>query len=655
MPRSPTPDPLAILDALPAPVVCLDLRERYTFLNTAAETATMWPRADALGRTPAEIGIPPHICEEVSRKIVEVAATGQPTEYVVEYPGPTGLVVYRVTLVPHRDATGAVSGVVGLGTDVTALVHSDRALRESEERHRQTVEAAFDAIVTIDPAGLIVGWNRGAKRVFGYTAEEVMGRSVALVIPNRYLADHRTALSTFDPDRSSCVQDRILELVGVRKGGEECPVEVALTHWGTGADRRFTAIIRDVTERKHAEDARRELEADLRAKEQQQKDDRQLLHSQKLESLGVLAGGIAHDFNNLLTGILGYASLSRMRVPQNDPIVGDMKRIETATERAAELCQQLLAYAGRGQFVVKPVDLNTLTQEMAQLLGTVLSKKAVLKYDLTSGLPRVQADATQLRQVVMNLITNASDALETRSGVITLTTGLIDADAHSLAEIQDAEELTPGRYVYLEVSDTGCGMTDDVRAKIFDPFFTTKFTGRGLGLAAVQGIVRAHRGAIQVHTQLGKGTTFQALFPALDHPSDVAADVPAVPVMGGRGRRILVVDDEEDVRVFARKVLELSGFAVTVAVDGLAGVEAIAAEPAEFTLVLLDLTVPRLSGSDAYREMRRHQPDVRVVLTSGFAAQQALSGFAGKGLVGFLRKPYRSDDLLKIIFDAVGV
>ncbi len=377
-----------------------------------------------------------------------------------------------------------------------------------------------------------------------------------------------------------------------------------------------------------------------------------MLQSQKLESLGVLAGGIAHDFNNLLTGMLGYASLTRMRLPPGDPIGEDMKRIESAAMRAAELCQQMLAYAGRGQFEIQPVELNVLTQEMAQLLATVLSKKAVLKYNLTAGLPSVQADPTQLRQVVMNLITNASDAIGERSGVITLTTGLIDADSRYLTEIQTAEELKPGRYVYLEVSDTGYGMTDEVRAKIFDPFFTTKFTGRGLGLAAVQGIVRGHKGGIKVHTQPGRGTTFKVLFPALAGDAEVVRPA-AQPTMTGRGRRVLVVDDEEDVRVFARKVLEIAGFAVTVAVDGRCGVKAFT-ESHAFSLVLLDLTMPRLGGSEAYREMRRHRADACVVLTSGFAAEEATTGFKGKGLAGFLRKPFRADELLKTIFDVVG-
>ena len=265
----------------------------------------------------------------------------------------------------------------------------------------------------------------------------------------------------------------------------------------------------------------------------------------------------------------------------------------------------------------------------------------------------MRADATQLRQVVMNLITNASDAISA-SGVVTLTTEAIDADARYLAEIQAPEGLAPGRYVVLEVSDTGCGMTDEVKARIFEPFFTTKFAGRGLGLAAVQGIVRAHHGAIKVHSQADTGTTFRVLFPALDERAEPGAAGAALPARSGRGRRVLVVDDEEDVREFVRKALEMAGFAVTLADDGQSGIEAFAAGPDGFALVLLDLTMPRLGGADAYRVMRGQRPDVRVLLTSGFTAKEATAGFGGEGPIGFLRKPFRADDLLAAVFGAVG-
>ncbi|MBP3959082.1 PAS domain S-box protein [Gemmata sp. G18] len=638
----------AIFDLLPTPVVGFDRDGRHTFVNPAGCRMIGRPPDRLLGLKVTEVGLPPELAAEIDANLERVCTSGEPYSHSLQFPSPAGPVALFVNLT----ALPGGAGVLATATDITAQSRAECALRESEERYRNVVEDQTEVVCRFRPDGTITFVNDVYCHVFGMRADELLGHHWQPIAHPDDRAHIEAELATMAPTNPVVrIENRLRDGAGRMRWMEF----VNRGFYAPGGELvEVQAVGRDVTDRRAAEDARRELEADLRAKEQQQKYERQLLQSQKLESLGVLAGGIAHDFNNLLTAMLGYASLSRMRLPPNDPIGEDLKRIESAAQRAAELCQQMLAYAGRGQFVVHPVDLNALTQEMSQLLATALSKRAVLKYNLTIGLPSVQADPTQLRQIVMNLITNASDAIEPRSGVITLTTGLIDADARYLAEIQAVEELVPGRYVYLEVSDTGCGMTDDVRAKIFDPFFTTKFTGRGLGLAAVQGIARAHKGAIKVYSQLGKGTTFKVLFPALDHPGAAPAPAPVLPALAGRGRRVLVVDDEEDVQVFARKILELVGFAVTVARDGRAGVEAFAAEPHEFVLVLLDLTMPRLGGAEAYREMRRLRADARVVLTSGFAAQEATSGFEGKGLAGFLRKPFRADELLKIVLDAVG-
>jgi signal transduction histidine kinase len=389
-----------------------------------------------------------------------------------------------------------------------------------------------------------------------------------------------------------------------------------------------------------------------RLQEEQRKVEKQMLQAQKLESLGVLAGGIAHDFNNLLTGVLGYASLARMDGSLSADTDGHLRQIEAAAQRAGELCKQMLAYAGRGQFVVGEVDLNALVAEMSQLLAAAVSKRAVLKLNLTDPLPPVRADATQLRQVVMNLITNASDAIAERSGVVTVSTGLIDADPVYLTDI-GCSHLPPRTYVYLEVSDTGVGMTEEVKARVFEPFFTTKFTGRGLGLAAVQGIVRAHGGAIKIYTNVGKGTTFKVLLPASEGVREAVA-APPLPVVAGAGKWVLVVDDEEDVRVLARKVLTHAGFQVETAADGREGVDTFRASPGQYAAVLLDLTMPRMNGTEAFRQMRVIRPEVRVILTSGYAAEDATTGFEGKGLAGFVRKPFRVGELLAAVAEAVG-
>ncbi len=368
--------------------------------------------------------------------------------------------------------------------------------------------------------------------------------------------------------------------------------------------------------------------------------ERKMVESQKLESLGVLAGGIAHDFNNLLTSILGNASLLRYDLPKNSPLHHSLEQIEKTSQRAAELCKQMLAYSGRGRFQLQRVDLARLVEDTTHLLQISISKKVVLRFNFAPGAPAVEADPTQLRQIVMNLVINASEAIGERSGVIAISTGLMHADRSYLTTTYLAPELPEGDYAFLEISDNGCGMTPEVKARIFDPFFTTKFTGRGLGLAAVLGIVRGHGGALKVYSEAGKGTSFKLLLPVATGATPSESS-PAARTESWRGHgHVLVVDDEEIVRRVAARLLETLGFKVTVAGDGRAGVAAFERQPDAFDLVLTDLTMPHYDGVQAYGLMRRIRPDVKVILMSGFNEQDAVTSFAGKGLAGFLSKPF---------------
>jgi two-component system cell cycle sensor histidine kinase/response regulator CckA len=379
---------------------------------------------------------------------------------------------------------------------------------------------------------------------------------------------------------------------------------------------------------------------ELRALEQQ------MLQSQKLESLGVLAGGIAHDFNNLLTGILGNADLARSEMSPLAPARGSLEGIEVAARRAADLCRQLLAYSGRGRFIVQPLSLQELVEEMGHLLQVSISKKVVLKYHFTKGLPAVEGDATQLRQVVMNLIVNASEAVGERSGVISVTVGLANCDSDYLKGCLGAENLPEGDYVYLEVADTGHGIAPADLSRIFDPFFSTKFTGRGLGLAAVLGIVRGHRGAIKVYSEMGKGTTFKLLFPASESNATKPAVKPAVPAKYKGSGKILLADDEETIRNLGRRILQLAGFEVITAADGREAIDKFAANLTTIDLVILDLTMPHFDGEGCYRELRKLKANVRVILSSGYNEQDIVNRFAGKGLAGFVQKPYTTGELL---------
>jgi signal transduction histidine kinase/ActR/RegA family two-component response regulator len=391
----------------------------------------------------------------------------------------------------------------------------------------------------------------------------------------------------------------------------------------------------------------------LRADEERKKLDLQVQHAQKLESLGVLAGGIAHDFNNLLSSILGNLDVALSELSPVAPGRDALEDARTSSRRAAELVRQMLAYSGKGRFVIQAVDLGELVEEMAHILQVSISKRAVLRFNFAAGLPPIQADASQVRQIVMNLIINASDAIGERSGVITITTGMMDCDRTYLAETWIDDDLADGTYEFLEVTDTGCGMDDATRARIFDPFFSTKMAGRGLGLSAVLGIVRGHRGAVKVYSEPGKGTTFKILFPLPEQPA--ASERPEGDMVPWRGTgRILVVDDEETVRAVARRLLQHLGFEVVTAVDGRDALEIFRGRERDFELVLLDLTMPHLGGEETYRELRRLVPGQRVLMTSGYTEHEITERFAGKGIAGFVQKPLQLSTLAEAVRSALG-
>jgi PAS domain S-box-containing protein len=401
----------------------------------------------------------------------------------------------------------------------------------------------------------------------------------------------------------------------------------------TGRILHYDGYALDVTDSRIAAEERRKLEV-------------QFHHAQKLESLGVLAGGIAHDFNNLLMSMLGHASLAEEELPAGAPGRDHLKAIELAARRASELTNQMLAYSGRGRFIVGPVDLTTLVSEMARLLETVISKSATLSLELADSLPAVEADATQLRQVVMNLITNASDALEDKPGRITVRTGVV-AGASGAHRFLLGEELASKRCVFLEVADTGRGMDEATQKRIFDPFFTTKATGRGLGLAAVLGIVRGHGGGIRVDSAKGRGTTLEVRFPACAGPP--VQQSPAGAAAAARSRRkggtVLVVDDEKSVRNVSRAMLERIGYGVSLADCGRAGIEAVRVHPRDFAAVVLDLTMPGEKGDEVFASIRRLAPELPILLSSGWHESDAIVRLSSTAHCRFLQKPYATRDL----------
>lgn len=507
--------------------------------------------------------------------------------------------------------------------------------RRAEERFRLAVESAPNAMVMVNSKGVIVMANALTEVWFGYSRDELIGRDVEVLVPDRFRRAHvRHRSSFFDAARARSMGAG-RDLFGLRKNGSEFPVEIGINPIETSHGTYVLSAIVDITERRRAEEERKKLEA-------------QVQHVQKLESLGVLAGGIAHDFNNLLVSILGNAGLALMELAPEAPARGTVEKIEAAALRTAELTKQLLAYSGKGRFQIQPINLSVMVEEMLHLLGVSISKKAHLRTRLAENLPSVEADVAQIQQVVMNLITNASEALGDRTGDIVVCTGTVNADRAYLSESVLDEQLPEGVYVFLEVSDTGCGMDKETQKKIFDPFFTTKFAGRGLGLAAVLGIIRGHGGSIKIYSEPGSGTAFKVLLPTSDKPASALPTAEDHSAWKGNGT-VLIIDDDEAVLGVAGRILEMKGFRILTAKDGRSGVEVFRARSGDITAVLLDMTMPDLSGEEVFRKIRSIRPDTKIILSSGYNEQETINRFSGKGLAGFVQKPYQPARLIEVV------
>ena len=392
--------------------------------------------------------------------------------------------------------------------------------------------------------------------------------------------------------------------------------------------------IRHSVERKKAEEERKRLET-------------QMQYAQKLESLGVLAGGIAHDFNNLLMAIVARAGLALRSIGPDSPVYIHLKHIEKSGLRGGELANQMLTYAGKGKPIIQTVNVSQLIKEMAHLLRVSISKHAVLHYELATDLPLIEADPSQIRQLVMSMLTNASEAIGDNNGTITMTTGTIKANPDHLKDWYVAGDLPQKLSVYIDVRDTGSGMDPETIPKIFDPFFTTKFTGRGLGLAALLGIVRSHNGAIAVKSHPEEGTHFRLLLPTLTSKEPESAIPPPQDLDWKSTGTVLVVDDEEDVRIASQLILEEMGLTVLTAPDGYVGLEAYRQGKDEIILVLLDLTMPRMNGEQLFKEIRQLNQDVPILLSSGYNEEEASKRFQGAGIYGFIQKPYQIDALIE--------
>jgi PAS domain S-box-containing protein len=587
---------------------------RATFANSAFLRLTGFSLRRMIGRTAAEF-MPERYSTAARARYAQCVAAGKSIEYEESFERDGRRFDLVTNLTPLLDERGACYRLVGTSRDVSERLRAEQAAAVAEQRLRTVASNAPIILWAVDADArltLAEGSGLGALPNGGGMVRLGVSLLDEFVDFPRISADITRGLAgeTFSDT--------------VQFGDAWLDTHFTPLLTDDGVVSGLIGVSVNVTERRRAEEA--------------------LLQAQKMESMGVLAGGIAHDFNNLLVGILGNAGLALAELPRDSSAAPIIHEIETAGQRAADLARQMLAYSGKGRFVIQALDINALVLEMTQLLRVSINRSAVLRNDLASNLPAVEGDATQLRQVVMNLVVNASDALGEAGGSIRVSTGIVRANRGELNELYLAPHLPEGDYIFVEVADSGSGMDAETRARIFDPFFTTKFTGRGLGLAAVLGIVRGHKGAIRVQSEPGNGATFTLLLPKVTTSVRAPVTVPSAPAWTSKGS-VLVVDDEETVRTVTGRAIKLFGFTPILASDGQEGVDLFREHQDEVVCVLLDMTMPRLNGEDAFVLIRQIRPDARVILTSGYAEHDATARFVDKGLAGFIQKPYELSTL----------
>lgn len=538
---------------------------------------------------------------------------------------------------PLEIITGMIrfqQGAVVLMRDITERFNIEEALRHSEARFELFMRYFPGFAFIKDSAGRHVYLNKNYERVFGWNLAESIGKT------DEELRSPEIAKQFAETDAKVLGEQKATKYI-MRMPDKKGERSLLTVKFPIPASERESMMIGglslDVTDQEAAERERRKIE-------------QQMQQAQKLESLGVLAGGIAHDFNNLLMGMLGHADLALTHGGGEPKVRRHIEEVVASAQRATELANQLLAYSGEGKFIIEVVNLSDLVEQLGSLLRVSVDKKAQLQVELADDLPTVECDPTQIRQVVMNLIVNASDALENQPGVITLKTGLQHKTPEDFSKSTFLKSIPEeGDYVFVEVSDTGVGMDEETLSKIFDPFFTTKFAGHGLGLAAVQGIVRSHHGVVSIESTVGKGTVFTVYLPASDKALTSGREtLPIDDDWRGEGT-VLLAEDEDIVREVASMMLGVLGFNVVCVENGKEAVAAAQNTQNDFKAMVLDLTMPEMGGVEAFHEIRKFNKTVPVILSSGYNKEENSADLEDGSPPLFLKKPYRLDVMRQVL------
>ncbi len=513
-------------------------------------------------------------------------------------------------------------------------------LEQEKQLAQKYLDVAGVMLVALDTTGRISMINQKGCQLLEVTEEDVLGKnwfehfvpeqhtSEATIVFNKLMSGDLSFVENYENPvvtskgqilkiafHNTPLKSNMGEIVGILFSGE------------------------DITERKRAEEEKQAL-------------DQQIQHTQKLESLGVLSGGIAHDFNNILAAIIGYCGLTKLNFETAEK---NIPEIEKAAERAAGLCRQMMAYAGKAQLTKAQVNMVTKVDGIVGMLKSTLPQNAVIKTDLSAEIPLIEGDASQLRQVVMNLIINASEAIGAKQGEVNVSLARIKVKPHKSYEDYHGKAIPPGEYVCLEVTDNGCGMDEATKWRIFEPFYTTKFTGRGLGMSAVLGIIKSHAGTLQLFSQPGQGTTFKVYLPALTSETDrdevQAVAVPATPWQGSG--TILLAEDEAQVRYIAKEMLQMFGFTVLEAVNGKEALEIYLKNTAVITLVVTDMGMPVMDGYELIHQLKILNPELPIIVSSGYGDADVTSRIGSDNIAGIINKPYNMNKLQEVLKSAV--
>ncbi|WP_299468224.1 PAS domain S-box protein, partial [uncultured Gimesia sp.] len=625
-----------IMDQIPAILWTTDCHNKYTSLVGAGLNQLGIQPYETVGRAINDF----HHYQDVSENMTamhERTLKGESVRFEQQLQN----TILDIHIEPLKNSNDEIIGCIGLAIDVTARKKTIEQLNRQRILLQTIFHSVTDVMIVTDRSHNIVMCNESIQIHFRCQEADLLGRPIRELI---------TAGDQFDDEflRVSYPNTRVLKpfiVEYLRADGSQFQGETIVTPLRR-PDSQITGyiqVIRDITDRIQIEEEKEQLHA-------------QMLHAQKLESLGILAGGVAHDFNNLLLAILGNTNLAILELDDDSPAIQNVKNIEIAARHAAKICERLLAYSGRRTYASSTLNLNQLIQETVEILKTIVSPNAHVELDLSAEKLLIHGDTGQVEQVVLNLLTNASEAIQSQSevGQIHIRTGILDLKEEDCGNYYFCENINPGKFVFFEIEDNGIGMDEDCQFRMFDPFFTTKFTGRGLGLAGVSGIIRGHHGGLYVQSAVNCGSCFRVILPLVsDSPEDLNTDSSVDTFVPAEAGSVLVIDDDKAVCNVVHHVLQRFGFSVIVAHSGNEGIEVFEQNRDSISAILLDMTMPGLSGVETFNLLKTRGIEVPVIMTSGLSEKDISSQMQESDRVLFLKKPYKPQNLTAMVSKAI--